>query len=117
MTEMKPIIAGDQRPVITREELETLVREQMRDVLPAAGEEIVEADDFVAVLKKPVAKVGAEEAGAAGDEDSHIFDLGFSIFDRRTVGAMSERVRVRTKIENLNSKIVNYASRAAVPAS
>ena len=35
------------------------------------GEKIVEGDDLMAVGEEPVAKVGAEEAGAAGDEDTH----------------------------------------------
>ena len=35
------------------------------------GEEVVEADDVVAVGEKAVAEVRAEEAGGAGDEDSH----------------------------------------------
>ena len=36
-----------------------------------AGEEVVEADDVVPLRDQPVAQVRAEEAGAAGDEDSH----------------------------------------------
>ena len=37
------------------------------DVVLGAGEEIVHAQDVVAVLQQALAQVGAEEAGAAGD--------------------------------------------------
>ena len=33
-----------------------------------AGEEVVDAEDFVASLKKPLAKMGAEEAGSSGHQ-------------------------------------------------
>jgi len=42
----------------------------VNDVLPCAGKEIVNAQDFVTLLKKPVAQVRAQEARAAGDEDT-----------------------------------------------
>jgi hypothetical protein len=44
---------------------------EVGDVAFPAGEEVVEADDFVAVAKEAIAEVGAEEAGAAGDEYTH----------------------------------------------
>ena len=40
---------------------------QMRDVVLGAGEEIVDAEDLVALLQQPVDQVRAEETGAAGD--------------------------------------------------
>jgi hypothetical protein len=40
----------------------------MRDVLERAGLEVVDADHPVAPLEEKVAEVGAEEAGAAGDD-------------------------------------------------
>jgi hypothetical protein len=36
------------------------------DVLLPAREQVVDADDLVAVLEQPVAEVGPEESGAAG---------------------------------------------------
>jgi hypothetical protein len=48
--------------------LEIRVAEEMRDVLLAAGEVIVEADDVVAARDERVAEMRAEEAGGAGDK-------------------------------------------------
>ena len=41
----------------------------MLDVVAAiAGDEVVDADDFVAALEEKLAEMRAEESGAAGDE-------------------------------------------------
>ncbi len=56
---------------VVPEDLELLVIEQVLDVLSAAGEEVVQADDMVALCEEPFAEVGADEAGAAGYEDAH----------------------------------------------
>ena len=53
------------------DEFEIRIFEEMRDVLFAAGEEIIDANDIVAVLEQPVAKMGAKKSGAAGDEYAH----------------------------------------------
>ena len=50
------------------DEAEVVASEQVGDVLDAAGEQVVDADDPVAVGEQPLAEVRAEEAGAAGDE-------------------------------------------------
>src|SRR5262249_22146819 len=50
--------------------LEGVVIEQVADVLPAPGEEAVQADDLVAGREQPLAEVRANEAGAASDEDA-----------------------------------------------
>ena len=42
----------------------------MSDVLAAAGEIVVEADDFVSGVDHAVAEMAAEESGSAGDEDA-----------------------------------------------
>ena len=42
--------------------------EKVLDVLLAAGDEIVEADDIVALGQEAVAKVGTEKTRAAGDQ-------------------------------------------------
>ncbi len=45
--------------------------EQVLDVLSATGEEVVQADDVVALCEEPFAEMGADEPGAAGHEDAH----------------------------------------------
>ena len=47
--------------------LEVLFFEQVFDIIEAAGEQVVHADDLVAFGEKAVAEVGAEKAGSAGD--------------------------------------------------
>jgi hypothetical protein len=42
-----------------------------RQVLPAAGREVVEHRDLVPRADEGIDEVAADEAGAAGDEDSH----------------------------------------------
>ncbi len=51
-------------------EFEVLPAEQMGHVGLLAREEVVDADHVVAVVDELFAEVAAEEAGAAGDEDS-----------------------------------------------
>ena len=57
------------------QQLEVRVVEQVLDVLAPAGEEVVQADDVVALGQQPVAEMGADEPGAAGDEDPHRYFL------------------------------------------
>jgi hypothetical protein len=56
---------------VVADEFEAFVIEEVLDVALAAGEEVVEADDFVAFVEEAFAEVGAEESGAAGNEDTH----------------------------------------------
>jgi hypothetical protein len=42
-----------------------IMAEQVSDVLFIAGEKVVEADDFVALLDESVAEVAAEESGSS----------------------------------------------------
>jgi len=56
---------------ILLEEGEAGVVFEMGDVGEAAGEEVVEADDVVAVGEEEVGEVRADEAGGAGDGDAH----------------------------------------------
>ena len=42
----------------------------MGDVLAAASEIVIEADDFVACVDHAIAEVAAEESGSAGDENA-----------------------------------------------
>ncbi len=46
-------------------------RRRAGEVLPAAGREVVEHVNVVAALEQSVDEIRADEAGAAGDEDSH----------------------------------------------
>jgi hypothetical protein len=43
------------------------VSEQVTDILPRAGIEIVDAEDLVSFVEKSFAEVRTDEAGAAGD--------------------------------------------------
>jgi hypothetical protein len=56
---------------VVADEFEAFVVEEVLDVALSAGEEVVEADDFVAFVEEAFAEVGTEEAGSAGDEDAH----------------------------------------------
>jgi hypothetical protein len=51
------------------QDLEVLEVAQVLDVLPAAGEEVVEADDVRPLGQEALAEMRADEAGAAGDQD------------------------------------------------
>ena len=55
---------------VVADDFEARVGEQVFDVLLGTGEEVVDADDFAAVLQQPFAKVGSEESGSARDEDA-----------------------------------------------
>lgn len=56
-------------------QLEVRIGEQVRNVGSATGEEVIEADDLVSFIEKAFTKMGAKEAGAAGDKNSHEFLL------------------------------------------
>ncbi len=49
-------------------QLEARMVEQVLDVALGAGEEVVDAQDVMALLDEPVAQVAAQETGAAGHE-------------------------------------------------
>ena len=63
---------------VVPQQLEARMVEQVLDVVPPAGEEVVQADDVVALGQQPVAEMRADEAGAAGDEDSHGVNVSWS---------------------------------------
>ena len=52
---------------VMADELEVLVTGEMGDVVGVARNEIVNGDDVMAFGEETVDKMGAEEAGAAGD--------------------------------------------------
>jgi hypothetical protein len=53
------------------QETETLVPEQVSDVVNTAGEQVVQADDLVARLQEMVAEMTAEKSGPARNDHSH----------------------------------------------
>ena len=55
---------------VVAHQLEVGVVEQVGDVVLGAGEEVIDADDVMAVGEEAFAEVTAQEAGAAGDEDA-----------------------------------------------
>jgi hypothetical protein len=55
---------------VVADQFEVGLIEQVVDVGLLAGEEVVEADDVVALLDESIAQVRAEEPGAAGDENT-----------------------------------------------
>ena len=57
---------------IMANQLKVGIGKQVGDVRFPAGEEVIEADHFVAFVEKAFTKMGAEETGTAGDENSHV---------------------------------------------
>jgi hypothetical protein len=51
-------------------QLEAGVIDEVRDVVLVAGEEIVDAEDVVALRQQAFAKMRTQEAGPSGDQDS-----------------------------------------------
>jgi hypothetical protein len=66
---------------IVAQQLETRVAEQMADVLLAAREEVVDADDIVPVGQEAITQVRAEKTGAAGDQHSS------TVYSQQTLAA------------------------------
>ena len=58
-----------ERDVVT-DELEALFADEVLDVAPRPGKEIVDADNFRALRQQTVAQMRAEEPGAAGHHDA-----------------------------------------------
>jgi hypothetical protein len=54
---------------VVTDAFEMVVPEKMADVVLAAREKIVEAQDVLSFGEKPLAEVRSEETGAAGDEN------------------------------------------------
>jgi len=53
---------------VMADELEVFVAGEMGDVVRVARDEVVDGDDAMAFGKETVDEMGAEEAGAAGDD-------------------------------------------------
>ena len=56
-------------------ELELRIAEEVGDVLPAGGEEVVDAQDLVSPREQPLAQVRSDEPGAPGDQYPFIASL------------------------------------------
>ena len=56
---------------VVAHKLEIRVPQEVGDVELAAGKEVVDRHDIVAVLEEAFAEMGTEKAGAAGDENAH----------------------------------------------
>jgi hypothetical protein len=55
---------------VVAHQLEIRVVQQVHDVAPRRGVEIIDAEHVLALGQQPLAQVRAEEAGAAGDQDA-----------------------------------------------
>jgi hypothetical protein len=51
---------------VVAHEFEARIAQQVSNVLSAAGEEVVYAQNFVALLEQPLAEMGAQKAGSSG---------------------------------------------------
>jgi hypothetical protein len=56
---------------VVLDETEALVRREILDVVPPAGDQVVDADDLMPVGEHAGAQVVAQEAAAAGDQYAH----------------------------------------------
>ena len=65
-----PVDLQRQRHIVM-EECKACIGRRCSTFAAASGDEVVDADDVVAVLQKSFAKVGADKARAAGDECAH----------------------------------------------
>ncbi len=64
-----PVHLDVERPGdVVAHELEQRVADEVGDVLPAGGEEVVDAQDLVSPRQQPLAQVRSDEPGAAGDQ-------------------------------------------------
>ena len=65
---------------IVAHEVEVLVLDEMLDVAPRAGEEIIDAQHIGAFPQQPLAKMRAEEARASGDQHARFkMHVGFAV--------------------------------------
>ena len=60
---------------VVPDELEVRIAQEVGDVLFAAGEQIVHADDFILLFQQAFTEVGTEEPGSASDEDAFFHGL------------------------------------------
>jgi hypothetical protein len=51
-------------------EFELLVAQEVENIVLAAGKKVIHAQHFVTFAQQPTAQAGADESGAAGNQDS-----------------------------------------------
>jgi len=66
------LLAGVHRADVVLDEGEARVAQERRDVFALAGGKVVEDDDVVVLREEPLDQVGADESGAAGDQDAGV---------------------------------------------
>ena len=55
---------------IVPHQFEARILQQMPDIATPPGEEVIDAQHFIAALKQPFAQMRADEAGTTGNEDA-----------------------------------------------
>src|SRR5262249_25497355 len=53
------------------EQAEARIAAQVIDVRESPGDQVIDADDFMALGQEAIAEMGAEEAGASGNDGTH----------------------------------------------
>jgi hypothetical protein len=66
----------DRLGYIVPDKLEFFIVEQVRDIGFPSGKEIVETDDLITFIEKPLAEVRADKSGAAGYKYAHKISKG-----------------------------------------
>jgi hypothetical protein len=56
----------ERKGYVVAKEFEFRIPQQMQHILPSSGEEVVDAENVVAVVQKPFAQVRTQETGSAG---------------------------------------------------
>src|SRR5690606_8027606 len=85
---------------VVADELEVRVAHQVLHILLSAGKKVVHADHLMIVFQQTLAKVTAEKAGSASDQNSHTF------VELDSKGGQFVRQRSLWKAESLPKKRV-----------
>ena len=73
------------------------VIQQMLDVLLCAGKKVVETDDFVTLLEKPIGQVRPQKTGTAGNEHALANVVGGGFYSHKTGYYQSLRFGIKAK--------------------
>ncbi|MFZ5573115.1 MAG: hypothetical protein ACOZF0_22160 [Thermodesulfobacteriota bacterium] len=90
-------------------QLEIRIWQQMGNIRFAAGEKIVDADDFVSICYQPFTQVGTQETGTSGNKYASFVKFGPPhkvLFPRRWYGEIMKKQMPNhiVRIENKQSK-------------